>query len=226
MLRPTQTVHRSKLFMTPNNSPLGRHIKSVATYLTRWMRVAKKETEVPEVTDVKAEEVAVPKQRVVTPVKTRAARPAPKKKPTIIAEPEPEPEPKSESHPSISTPATGILVTFPDAKNLVGQPEVSFTLNDKKHTLMARADSIFIDAQKYLVSAGGGALGADVELDILDFKRIGNMLMLRAGAFGKEGTVMRTEKELEADLEMLLKGKLCKLTTDKNLTFEIARNTY
>jgi hypothetical protein len=113
---------------------------------------------------------------------------------------------------------------FPENKNIVGQM-LEITVQNKKHSLMIRTDSLYLDSQKYIVCAGGGALGSDVELDILECKRVGGTLMLRAGAFGKDATVRWTETEAEEALEQMLKGRTGKYSTERGM-FEIKRSNY
>lgn len=223
--------------MSPSNSPLGKNLRSLAGKLTLWMKPKQKAVpqkkelievpqEVPEkaIRSPKAASVPVAKIKPQKPVR---AHPLPK---VIISEPEPQPEPEPAPAPVIekikAEPVGDLLSAFPDTKNLVGQPPLDFTLDGKNHSLMIRTDSMFLDAQKYLILAGGGALGSDVELDILELKRDGDAVTLRAGAFGKEATVSWNETEWSAVLDTLLRGKTCKATTDKGQTLEIARNNY
>ncbi len=225
--------------MADTPTPFGKHLKSVATYLTRWVRSKPK----PDVVEKKVQPIVLktepsipesPKRRAVTSVATRANRaPAAKKeiaqKEEVIEE-EPLPievkaetiEEKTEKN---TEAATGILLSFPEGKNLVGQ-SVDMKVGGKTHNLIIRTDSLFLDAQKHIVSASGGALGADVELDILDCVRSGNTLTLKVGAFGKDATMLWTESEWEDVIEMLLRGKTCKCKTDRGQTLEIKRNNY
>jgi len=228
--------------MTKQNSSIGRSLRSLTTQLTRWMRPRKKVTEVAEVTN---ETEGVAKVKPVTEVKPKPkvirSRPAPKPKiepivkeePIIIAEsfvPQDKPDlpadAAAEEGPDLRSPISDLLQSFPENKNLVGQTEVIFTLDDKKHSLMIRTDCMYLDAQKYLVSANGGALGGDVELDILECKRAGHTLMLKVGAFGKDVTISLNSDETAAMFELLLKGKTSRHTADRGQVIEITRNNY
>lgn len=226
--------------MTSSPSPFGKHLKSVATYLTRWVRSkpeTKKNHEEPTPTSRpelhgkrEIKEVVKPS---IAPVAVRAKRvPVAKKitpveKPSIAAEPAPLPHTQEVSAEPMQKKeeAHGILLSFSAEKNLVGQ-SLDLVIGGKKHNLIIRTDSLFLDAQKYVVTASGGALGADVELDILDCRRNGNQLSLKAGAFGKDATIVWTEKETEELFEHLLLGKACKYKTDRGQTLEIKRNNY
>lgn len=222
----------------PNTpSPLGRNLKSVATYLTRWMRAkpAPKEKEMEKETEEPKEiikiqkpkairsrslpkielapdpiEEEVTKAKVAKAIKERIA-------PASIAATKKEVQSLDSTENQHVNPKPQTVT----GENLLGKT-VDITINNKSHTLMPRTDSLFIDAQKYIVSAGGGALGADVELDILEVRYAQKELTLRAGAFGKQGTVTLQD----SDLHDLLQGKTCKVITDNNLTFEIARSSY
>lgn len=214
-------------------SPIGRSLKSLTTQLTRWMRPGKKVKEVAEVTDVTEVVAEVkpiteikPKPKVIRsrPTPKPKAEPIIKKEPIIIAEPEPEPTPEPE--PDHRSSISGLLQSFPENKNLVGQTEVMFTLEDKKHALMIRTDCMYLDAQKYVITASGGALGGDVELDILECKRTNDTLSLKIGAFGKDVIIHLNSDEAAAMFERLLKGKTSKHTAERGQAIEIARNNY
>ncbi len=214
--------------MTPPSSPFGRPLKSLAVQLTRWMKPKVKKSDVTDGT----EGADVPDTKPVESVKPKpkAIRSRPLPKPVMVAEPEPavEPEIEVEEEPETkaSSPVSDLLSSFPENKNLVGQTEVIFTLGGKKHALMVRTDCIYLDAQKYLVSANGGALGGDVELDILDFKRAGDTVTMKVGAFGKDVSIAMNTDETAAMFELMLKGKTSKHTADRGQVIEITRNNY
>lgn len=224
--------------MTKRNSPIGRSLKSLTTQLTRWMRPRKKAQEVTEVTDgTEVIAKAMPAKEIKPKPKVIRSRPAPKpkaepiikEKPIIIAAPEPEPEPdvvEAKPEPVSDGPASALLQSFPENKNLVGQTEVMFTLEDKKHALMIRTDCMYLDAQKYIITASGGALGGDVELDILECKRTNDTLSLKIGAFGKDVIIHLNSDEAAAMFERLLKGKTSKHTAERGQAIEITRNNY
>ncbi len=206
--------------MTPSNSPFGKNLKSLATRLTLWMRPKREEKE--ERKEAKEPEDVIVKPIATTPKPKTIRSPRVQSKPALMAAPVDEEEAKAKIAKAIEERIKPVQKQqAPLSENLVGKT-TNVTIHGKKHTLMIRTDSLFIDAQKYIVSAGGGALGADVELDILQVTQAGNSLTLRAGAFGKEGTVTLEEQNLQD----LIQGKTCKLSTDNHLTFEIARNSY
>lgn len=232
--------------MTHKKTNLGRSLKSLTTQLTRWMRPGKKVQEVTEVTDgteviakaMPAKEIK-PKPKVIRsrPTPKPKAEPVIKEKPIIIDVPVPVTAPKTETEtepdvveakpePVSDGPASALLQSFPENKNLVGQTEVMFTLEDKKHALMIRTDCMYLDAQKYIITASGGALGGDVELDILECKRTNDTLSLKIGAFGKDVIIHLNSNEAAAMFERLLKGKTSKHTAERGQAIEIARNNY
>lgn len=226
--------------MTNKKTHFGPTLKSLATQLTRWMRPRKKVTEVEEVpngTEVVAKIKPIttikPKQKVIR------SRPAPKPKEEPIIVPESFVSQDKPDLPAVATaeegpqtqpdhrsPVSDILTSFPENTNLVGQTEVMFTLDDKKHSLMIRTDSMYLDAQKYIVTANGGALGGDVELDILECSRTGNTLILKVGAFGKDVTLTLDASDAKHMFELLLKGKTSKHAAERGQMIEITRNNY
>ena len=91
---------------------------------------------------------------------------------------------------------------------------------------MIRPDCLFIDAQKYILSSIGGALGAEMQLDILEVVHTGGYFKIRAGAFGKDTTIEADEHELEKMLETLLSGRTYKVTDRIGQAVEIERSSY
>lgn len=116
------------------------------------------------------------------------------------------------------------LDAFPADTNLMGNTPTEITLDDRSCTLGFKADGLYLDGLKYIITAQDQ--GPDMPLSILRAIRIGKHLLLEVGAWGEQDTLELDPERAATLVRSLLQGKSHTDTAKNGMTIEIARQLY
>ncbi len=145
-----------------------------------------------------------PLPRVETPQVLQEQPPAPSPLPQTDLPPPPPSTPLS--RPEVRTTPDSSISMLPENVNLMGRDPITFRLDGADHTVSFSREGLTLDGRVYRLTALRVLLGADVPLNLIDVRRSGNVVLIKAGALGVEDTTDANDSELRLTLGNLIRN--------------------